>query len=199
MNSFVIKLLHASESGGQLWSVFDDVEGTDCLQELALLSTEDGLLEQELTHPERNGSVQFSHIGGIVAKTKKEIQWAINQLIAKTEIADFTPLCENYFSSSTNPIQILEIPILVKIKADETQIPKANSTSWKFHLRVYGYLINERTLIVLGSCIKTTQSLQGCTRTTKIHEKMVQMGKALEGLENLENLLQTENEVRITP
>ncbi len=199
MNSFAIKLLHSSESGGQLWSVFDDVEGTDCLQELALLSTEYGLLEQELTHPERNGSVQFSHIVGIVAKTKKEIQWSINQLIAKTEIADFTPLCKNYFSSSTNPIQILEIPLLVKIKADETQIPKANSTSWKFHLRVYGYLINERTLILLGSCIKTSKSLQGCTRTTKIHEKMVQMGKAIVCLENLENLLQKENEVKITP
>jgi len=198
VNSFAFKLLLSSDSGGQLWSVFDPLEQKDCLEQLNLLSSEDGLLEQELTHPDRKGSVQFPYIGSIVNKSKKEIQWAILQLIAKTEIADFTPLCENYFSSKTKPIEILEIPLLIKIKADETQIPNAEKTSWKFHLRIYGYLVNEKTLIILGSCIKTTQALQDCIRTSKVHEKMVQMGRAIEKIKNLEILLQSKEEIEIT-
>ncbi len=198
MNSFVLKLLHSSESDGQLWAVFDDLEEIDCLEELAKYSNENGLLEQELTHPERNGSVPILRLNGITAKSKQEISWVLQQLIAKTELADFLPLCEDFFSTNTDPIEILDIPLLVKIKADETQIPKIQSHSWRFHVRVYGYLVNEKTLLVLGHCIRTTPSLQDCPRTDAVYQKIKKMHKAIKKTTNLEAALKTNTKIKIT-
>lgn len=197
MNSFVLKLIHSSESGGCLWSVYDPLADTDCLKELVSLASQDGLIEQEITHPDRKGYVPYHRIDGIVEKSKSEINWAVQQLIAKTEIGDFSPLCIDYHSSITHPIELLEIPLLVKIKADETQIPPKPRVSRSFFIRLYGYLLRENTLILLGYCIKTSRKLQDCPRTSQIHKKIKKWAKQLANQPNLESLIDFKSEIII--